>query len=85
MGTVKRTYALPPGVVEEFERAVGSGKRSSVIANLLQNWLVERRRAELRRQVIEGCREMADVYGELERAYHPLEEEVHRGLDSPAG
>ena len=36
--------------------------------------------------IIDGCREMADVYLEIEREYHPLEEEVDRALDveSPA-
>jgi hypothetical protein len=32
--------------------------------------------------VIEGCREMADIYLEVEREYHPLEEEVHRALEA---
>jgi hypothetical protein len=34
--------------------------------------------------VIEGCREMADVYLGIEREYHPLEEEVQHALgDEP--
>ena len=30
----------------------------------------------LRQNIIEGCREMWDVYVETEREFHPLEEEV---------
>jgi beta-lactamase superfamily II metal-dependent hydrolase len=33
---------------------------------------------QLRQAAIQGCREMADVYKEIEREYHPLEEEVER-------
>jgi hypothetical protein len=45
---------------------------------LLQEWLERRRRERLHREAIEGCQEMGDVYLELERAYHPLEEAVWR-------
>ena len=77
----KRTYALPPDILQQFEQTVAAGKRSAVIAGLLHAWLDKQRQEQLRRDVIEGCREMADVYLEIEREYHPLEEEVHRGLD----
>ena len=30
----------------------------------------------LRQNIIEGCREMWDIYVETEREFHPLEEEV---------
>ena len=78
----KRTYALPPDILQQFEQTVAAGKRSAVIAELLHAWLDKQRQEQLRRDVIEGCREMADVYLEIEREYHPLEEEVHRGLDA---
>jgi hypothetical protein len=45
-------------------------------------WLDSRKKEELRRAVIEGCREMADVYLEIEREYHSLEEEVQNALDA---
>ena len=35
----------------------------------------------LRRAIIEGCRDTADVYLEIELEYHPLEEEVQHALD----
>ncbi len=79
MPTLKRTYAMPRETVERFERAVGAGKRSKTIDRLVRSWLDEQERARLRAQVIEGCREMADVLEETEREYHSLEEEVERG------
>jgi hypothetical protein len=81
MALLKRTYALPQGTVEEFEKAAPPGKRSALIAELVRGWLEHEKRERLRREVIEGCREMADVYLEVEREYHPLEEEVQHALD----
>lgn len=82
MGMPKRTFSLPADTLAEFEREVGRGRRASVIADLVRTWLEDRRRERLRREIIEGCREMADVYLETEREFHPLEEEVHRALDT---
>jgi metal-responsive CopG/Arc/MetJ family transcriptional regulator len=81
MQLLRRTYSLPPETVDQFEQAVEPGQRSAVIADLLREWLERQRREQLRREVIEGCREMAELYLEIEREYHPLEEEVHRALD----
>ena len=78
----KCTDVLPPDILQQFEQTVATGKRSAVIAELLHEWLDKQRQVQLRRDVIEGCREMADVYLEIEQAYPPLEEEVHRGLDA---
>lgn len=77
----KRTYALPPETVEEFDKAVQPGKRSAVVAHLMHSWLDEQRRERLRREVIEGCRDMADVWIEMEREFNPLEEEVEHALN----
>jgi len=82
MGLLKRTYTLPPDILRQFEQTVAMGKRSSVITELLREWLDKQRQERLRREVIEGCREMADVYLEIEQEYHPLEEEMHRALDA---
>ena len=81
MEMVKRTYSLPLSIARAFEGEVESGNRSAVIAELIQNWLEIKRREQLRRAIIEGCREMSDVYLEIEGEYHPLEEEVHHALD----
>ena len=82
MGMIKRTYALPPDTLNQFERAVPSGKRSPTLAQVLRDWLERRQRSQLRREVIEGCRAMADVYLHLERDFHPLDEEVDRAIDA---
>ena len=81
MKYVKRSYSLPADVAHQFEQEVRPGKRSAVIGSLLRRFLEERRRERLRQRVIEGCRAMADVSRDIEQEYHPLEEEVERGLD----
>jgi hypothetical protein len=40
-----------------------------------------RRRQEFRREIMEGCRAMMNVYLDMEQAYNPLEEEVAQALD----
>ncbi len=45
-------------------------------------WLDRQRRECLRQKIIAGCEAMADIYLATEREYHPLEEEVQRGLDT---
>lgn len=81
MGSVKRTYILPPDLLKQFEEEVEPGRRSAVISELLRRWLEERRRQRLRAQVIEGCHEMSEVMLEIEREFRPLDEEIDRALD----
>jgi len=76
MQTQKRTYALPAETVQEFEQMVASGQRSATLARLIEDWLEKRREEALRQNIIEGCREMWDINVEIEREFHPLEEEV---------
>jgi len=71
-------------MLEQFEQAVSPGKRSTLIADLMREWLDKQRRKQLRRDIIEGCREMADVMLAIEREFNPLDEEVHRALDNPS-
>ncbi|MBI5091625.1 MAG: hypothetical protein HZB26_04180 [Candidatus Hydrogenedentes bacterium] len=80
MGTVKRTYALPEEIVTRFEQSVAPRRRSSVLAKVMQQWMAEQERGELTERVVEGCREMADTYLELERDFHLLEEEADREI-----
>ncbi len=80
MSIVKRTYALREETLRDFEQAVESGRRSAVVESLIEEWLERQRLEALRREIIEGCQAMAEVYEETEREYHPLEEEVERGL-----
>jgi hypothetical protein len=77
----KRTYSLPGPTLESFEQVVPAGERSALVAALLKEWLERRRRDQLRRRIAEGCKDMAEVYLDIERAFHPLEEEVHRALE----
>ncbi len=81
MGLLKRTYAIPQETIARFEGVVQPGKRSAVVGALIEEWVETRRLEALRREVIEGCREMAAVYLAIEAEYHPLEEEVMRALD----
>ena len=76
MQLTKRTYALPKETMEQFERVVARGQRSSTLARLISGWLGEKQRAELARQIVDGCHEMSEIYVAVERDYHPLEEEV---------
>ena len=78
----KRTYSLPLETVERFEKSVKPGKRSAVMSELMREWLDEQERERLRADIIEGCREMWDLDLEIEREFHPLEEEVERVLGS---
>ena len=63
----KRTFALPSDILQRFEQTVTAGKRSTVIAELLHEWLDKQRQEQLRRDLIQGCRKMADVYLEIEQ------------------
>ena len=81
MPLLKRTYVLPEETVAGFEQAVSPGQRSGVLASLLRAWLDQRERERLRKGIVAGCQDMRDIYLELEKEYHPLEEEVQRALD----
>ena len=81
MSLAKRTYALPNDTIKRFEKEVGAGKRSAVVAELLTGWLAEREREALRRDIEEGCREMWDVYLDTAQEWAPLEAEVDRAID----
>ena len=85
MGTgvkvIKRTYSLPEPLWRRFEEIVPKRERSRVITELVSRWIEEKERERLRKEILEGCREMTEVYMEVEREFHPLEEEVERLLD----
>jgi hypothetical protein len=82
MKALKRTYVLSQDTLSQFEEVVPSRQRSATIDGLLRAWLDNQRRERLRQEIIAGCEAMADIYLTTEREYHPLEEEVHRGLDA---
>ncbi len=81
MHFIKRTYSLPPETLKSFESKVPPAQRNALVAALLSDWLTNERRQVLRKEIAAGCQEMAAVYLEVEKEYHPLEEEVQRGLD----
>ena len=83
MKTTKRTYVLPAETLESFEQRVASGQRSAVIAELLREWGERQQREQRRREIIEGMPgRWRTLYQEIEREYHPLEEEVQVALDA---
>jgi hypothetical protein len=78
MSLAKRTYSLPPDVVERFEQLLPPGERSQFLARLIGDWLAERQREALRRELIEGCQEMAGLYQEIEREWSGAADEAWR-------
>ena len=78
MKTAKRTYALPANVIEKFEATVESGARSAMIATLVEKYLKEREKEEIRRSIEEGCRDMWDEYLEFAKQCEPMDAELDR-------
>jgi len=81
MDLIKRTYSLPFETISVFEAVVDRGHRSGLVAGLIREWLEERRRLQLREEIVAGCREMEGEYLAVEQEYHPLEEEVERAAE----
>jgi hypothetical protein len=81
MKLAKRTYALPPETVAKFEAEVMSGQRSAKIAELIAAWMKERERQALRQSIIEGCRDMNEIYLETAKEWEPADDELWRGLE----
>jgi metal-responsive CopG/Arc/MetJ family transcriptional regulator len=78
---LKRTYALPSQTLAKFEEVVDSGRRSAVVADLIDDYLEERKREALRRDLDEGCREMWDVYLETAKDWEATDDELHRSIE----
>ena len=78
----KRTYSIDQGILAAFENAVASGNRSIVIGRLLKEYLAEKEREEIRRNLIEGAPLVNDEYREESRLWYPLEEEVYAKANS---
>jgi metal-responsive CopG/Arc/MetJ family transcriptional regulator len=81
MKLAKRTYSFPSDLLERFEGRLPSGERSKFVAQLIEAWLAERDREELRKQVIEGCKEMDGLYQEIDKEWNTAAEAVWRDLD----
>jgi metal-responsive CopG/Arc/MetJ family transcriptional regulator len=80
MKPTRRTYSLPSDLLKRFEGRLLSGERSRFLAKLIDAWLTEQERAELRTQVIEGCVEMSGLYRDIDREWTKAAEEVWRDL-----
>lgn len=76
MELTKRTYTLPITILERFEREVAPGKRIAKVAALMEDWIRECDREALQQNIIEGCREMWDVYLETAKEWETLDREV---------
>ncbi len=50
------------------------------MAKLMEDWLADRERAELRGQVIEGCKQMAGLYLEVDQEWNNPADEVWREI-----
>ena len=84
MAILKRTFSLPAATMERFEARVPPGRRSRVLTRLIDDWMRGEEAERVLAGLIEGSREMADIYLAIEREYHPLEEEVERALPEPS-
>lgn len=76
MTLTKRTYSFSPDLIKKFESKVEPGKRSAVLSSIMTEWMELQEKKNLQKQIIEGCMEMAETYLEMEKEYHPLEEEA---------
>lgn len=81
METAKRTYALPSNTLKRFEQEIAPGKRSAKVAELIEDWIREREREALRQNIIEGCREMNEIYLDAARDWEGADDELWRGLE----
>jgi metal-responsive CopG/Arc/MetJ family transcriptional regulator len=81
MSLAKRTYSLPQDIVQRFEQRLVPGERSSFLARMIEEWLAEQEREELRRQVREGCREMSALYRAVDREWNRAADEVWRDAE----
>lgn len=81
MKLAKRTYALPPATIAKFEAEIAPGQRSAKVAELIDGWIQEREREALRREIIEGCREMNGILLETAREWEAADDELWRRLD----
>ncbi len=81
MKLAKRTYSLPSDLVQRLEDRLSPGERSRFIAMLIRHWLDEQEREGLRREIVEGCRDMAAVHAEIDREWSHVSDEVWREIE----
>lgn len=76
----KRTYTLPPELVRRFEERLPPGERSQSLAKIIEEWLAEREREEMRQLIVEGCAEMRSEYERIDREWESAADEVWRDV-----
>lgn len=76
----KRTYNLPADKLQEFEAQVSPGKRSALIGQLIESWLEDKRREELRAAVLKGLEDSYELDEEVEREWSHLSDELWSSL-----
>jgi hypothetical protein len=81
MERTKRTFALPDSTVTRFEQEVKSSERDEVVARLIEQYLESRRRAALREDIAEGCKEMWDIYRETAREWESEDDRLLRSVE----
>ena len=62
-------------------RRLPPGERSSSLAKIIEEWLAEREREELRQLIVEGCQDMWTEYETIAREWDPAADEVWRNDD----
>lgn len=72
----KRTYTLPSDLVQRLEQRLSPGERSRFIAKLIEGWLEEKDRETLRAEIIAGCRDMAELYQEIDQSWTEASDET---------
>ena len=81
MEMAKRTYALPSQILRRFEGKIAPGKRSAKVAELIEEWIREQEREALRRDIIEGCREMNEINLEIAKEWEGTDDELWRNFE----
>lgn len=75
MALAKRTYKISDETIQRFESLVPAGQRSQTVERLLRESIDEIHREALRRDIIEGLADMAEVYEETMRDWEPIDRE----------
>ena len=81
MELTRRTYALPPDIVAQFEEYVPSERRSDVVATLIEAWITKLDDESEQREIEDWVRDMDEIHLELEREFRPLDDEVWNTID----
>jgi hypothetical protein len=81
MELTKRTYALPSQTIERFEGKIAPGKRSAKVAELIEAWISAQELEALRRDIIEGCRDMNEIDLALVKDWEATDDELWRDIE----